>query len=180
MAVSPSTAAYYGAPPGWVGRDVAVQWDADHLLDPRTGQLLRELRRQERGRHRFAPGDEPWRTPPSVAKLLARASQAGPHLGELCTLIHHRDGIVAVRRILGLLALAKRYGVAVVEDACATALAVGLPEYRFIRRYLERRPVAPLILRQVDPLIRELSRQRRSRRPQRRTQDRPGRSHSGC
>jgi transposase len=152
-------AAYYGAPPGWVGRDIAVQWDADHvrLLDPTTGQLLRELRRQERGRHRFAPGDEPRRTPPSVAKLLARASQAGRHLGELCALIHHRDGLVAVRRILGLLALGKRYGAAVVEDACATALAVGLPEYRFVRRYLERRPAAPLTLRQVDPLIRELT-----------------------
>jgi hypothetical protein len=29
------------------------------------------------------PGDEPWRTPPSVAKLLARASQADPHLRAL-------------------------------------------------------------------------------------------------
>jgi transposase len=42
-------AAYYGAPPGWIGRKVLVQWDAMfvRLLDPRTGQLLREhLRRQ--------------------------------------------------------------------------------------------------------------------------------------
>ena len=29
--------------------------------------------------------------------------------------------------------------------------------YRFLRRYLERRPAAPLTLRQVDPLIRQLS-----------------------
>jgi hypothetical protein len=29
-------------------------------------------------------------------------------------------------------------------------------EYRFVRRYLERSPQAPLTLRQVDPLIREL------------------------
>ena len=28
--------------------------------------------------------------------------------------------------------------------------------YRFVRRYLERSPQAPLTLRQVDPLIREL------------------------
>jgi hypothetical protein len=37
-------AAYYGAPPGWIGRQVDVQWDAMYvrLLDPRTGQLLRE------------------------------------------------------------------------------------------------------------------------------------------
>ncbi len=30
-------------------------------------------------------------------------------------------------------------------------------EYRFVRRYLERRPQAPLTLQQVDPLIRELT-----------------------
>ena len=44
-------AAYYGAPPGWIGRRVQVQWDAHQvrLLDPRTGQLLREHLRQARG-----------------------------------------------------------------------------------------------------------------------------------
>jgi transposase len=37
-------AAYYGAPPGWIGRMVRVQWDDIfvRLLDPKTGQLLRE------------------------------------------------------------------------------------------------------------------------------------------
>jgi len=47
-------AAYYGAPPGWIGRHVQVQWNTTHvrLLNPVTGQLLREHLRQERGRHR--------------------------------------------------------------------------------------------------------------------------------
>ena len=35
-----------------------------------------------------------------------------------------------------------------------------LPEYRFVRRYLERTPQAPLSLKQVDPLIRELTQYR--------------------
>jgi len=37
-------AAYYSAPPGWIGRRVRVQWDSRQvrLLDPKTGQLLRE------------------------------------------------------------------------------------------------------------------------------------------
>src|SRR5437868_14364642 len=37
-------AAYYGAPPGWIGRLLNVQWDDlwVRLLDPRTGQLLPE------------------------------------------------------------------------------------------------------------------------------------------
>ena len=44
-------AAYYSAPPGWIGRSVKVQWDGHvvRVLDPRTGQLLREHRSQERG-----------------------------------------------------------------------------------------------------------------------------------
>jgi hypothetical protein len=36
------------------------------------------------------------------------------------------------------------------------ALELGVSEYRFVRRILERSPQAPLSLRQVDPLIREL------------------------
>jgi transposase len=48
-------AAYYGAPPGWIGRRVTVQWDVRHvrLLNPSTGQLLREHLRQARGGHRI-------------------------------------------------------------------------------------------------------------------------------
>ena len=43
-----------------------------------------------------------------------------------------------------------------VDEACATALDMGVPDYRFVRRYLERNPQLPLSLRQIDPLIREL------------------------
>jgi transposase len=37
-------AAYYSAPPGWIGRSVSVQWDGRvvRVLDPRSGLLLRE------------------------------------------------------------------------------------------------------------------------------------------
>jgi DNA replication protein DnaC len=43
---------------------------------------------------------------------------------------------------------------AATEDACAVALEMGVRQYRFVRRYLERTP--QLSLRHVDPLIREL------------------------
>ena len=56
-----------------------------------------------------------------------------------------------------LLALAKKHGPAVVEEACAVALEIGVSNYRFVHRYLERGPQLPLSLRQVDPLIRELT-----------------------
>jgi len=150
--------AYYGAPPGYIGRRVPVQWDARcvRLLDPKTGQLLREHLRQERGRHRVREEDKPARTPQSTEVILRRARAAGPHIGSICEHIHRQDGELGVRRLLGVLSLAKKYGVAVVDDACAAALEAGAPTYRFLRRYLERRPALQLTLRQVDPLIRQL------------------------
>ena len=71
--------------------------------------------------------------------------------------MHREHGEVAVRRIQGVLSLAKKYGVARVDDACAAALEIGACEYHFVRRYLERYPQLPLSLRQVDPLIRQLT-----------------------
>ena len=35
-----------------------------------------------------------------------------------------------------------------------------MPTYRFVLKYVERRPPVPLTLRQVDPLIRQLTRYR--------------------
>jgi transposase len=151
--------AYYAPPPGWLGRQVAVQWDEHHvrLLDPTTGLLLREHRRQLRGRHAIHPEDRPPRTPPTTLTLLARTARAGQHIGTLCEGIHRRDGELGIRRILGVLALAKKHGAVVVEEACAAALELGVAEYRFVRRYVERQAPAPLTLRQVDPLIRQLT-----------------------
>src|SRR5437867_1130324 len=152
-------AAYYGAPPGWIGQRLSVQWNAlqVRLLDPATGQLLREHRRAPRGWHRMQDADRPARTPPTTVRLLARAQGAGPHIGAVCAQIHQQDGVAGVRRVLGVLALAKVHGPAVVDDAAKAALDLGVPTYRFLRRYLERRLPVPLTLRQVDPLIRQLT-----------------------
>jgi transposase len=149
--------AYYGLPPGWIGRLVKVQWDQLHLriLHPETHQLVREHIRQTPGRYRINNEDYPKKTPFSTVQLLARAARAGSHIGQLCEAIHHDQGEPGIRRILGVLSLAKKYGVGAVEDACAAALELGVREYRFVRRYLDRRP--QLTLRQVDPLIRELT-----------------------
>jgi transposase len=151
-------AAYYGAPPGWLGRKVQAQWDELHvrILDPKTGLLLREHLRTRRGFHRIQDRDQPRRTPQSTQTLLLRAQRAGRHIGVLCEQIHRNEREPGVRRILGVLALARKHGSAVVEDAAQAALEMGAPSYRFVRRYLERRPPVPLTLRQVDPLIRQL------------------------
>ncbi len=152
-------AAYYSAPPGWIGRSVKVQWDGQvvRVLDPRTGQLLREHRRQERGGYRIPDHDKPAKTPRSTEQLLTRCGQIGAHLGALAAQTYRRDGPEAIRRIMGLTGLARKYGAALTDDACAAALESGLPAnpYGFVRRWLERRP--QLTLRQVDPIIRQLT-----------------------
>jgi len=152
-------AAYYGAPPGWISRRVQVQWDDHHvrLLNPHTGELLREHLRHARGGHRIKDEDRPKQTPLTTQQLLLRAAVAGPHIGTLCHTLHRTEGEAAVRRILGVLALAKKYGAASADDACSMALESGICTYRFVRRYLERNPQLPLSLRQVDPLIRQLT-----------------------
>lgn len=148
--------AYYGVPPGHLGRRVRVQWDALHvrILSMQTGQLLREHLRTSPGRRRMEPEDRPSTTPPTTLEVLARAHRAGNAIGAVCAEMHRREGEVAVRRIQGLLALARKQGVALVEEACVLALDIGSPNYRFVRRYLEKHPV--LALKQVDELIRPL------------------------
>ena len=155
-------AAYYGAPPGWIGRQVSVQWDSMYvrLLDPRTGELLREHLGQKRGGHRIRDEDRPKRTPQATHQLLARAHKAGANIGVVCDAIYHRQAEAGIRRIMGMLSLAKNYGSAACDQACAAALELGVSEYQFVRRYLERSPQTPLSLRQVDPLIRELTQYR--------------------
>jgi hypothetical protein len=152
-------AAFYSTPPGWIGRNVKVQWDGRvvRVIHPRTGQLLREHLSQQRGGYRIPDEDKPARTPPSTQQLLARCGKIGPHLGAVAQQIYLRDGVVAIRRILGLASLARRHGAALTDEACAAALECGLPAnpYQFVRRWLERKP--PLTLRQVDPMIRQLT-----------------------
>ena len=150
-------AAYYSTPPGWIGKLVRVQWDDLHvrILDPKIYQLLREHVRQQRGRHRIHPEDNPRKTPPTTVQLLARATQAGTQIGAFCQQIHHHRGEAGIRRIQGVLALIKRFGPAATEDACSTALELRIYEYRFVRVYLERRPQPAL--KHIDPLIRELT-----------------------
>ena len=152
-------AAYYGAPPGWIGQRVQVQWNDLHvrLIAPRTGQLLREHLRAPRGWHRIDDADRPARTPASTVALLGRAATAGPHIGTVCQHIHAEGTAHGVRQMLGVLALAKKHGAAVVDDAAKAAIEIGVLSYRFVRKYVERRPPVPLTLRQVDPLIRQLT-----------------------
>lgn len=152
-------AAYYSAPPGWIGRDVKVQWDGHRVrvLDPGAGQLLREHLHQQRGGYRIPDEDKPPHALRSTQQLFARCGKIGPHVAAVAEQMYRQQGPVAIRRIQGLFGLARKHGAALTDDGCAAALEVGLPgnPYRFVRRWLERRP--QLTLRQIDPIIRQLT-----------------------
>jgi hypothetical protein len=60
-----------------------------------------------------------------VSQLLWRAGRAGTHIGTLCNLIYNQLGEPGVRRVFGILSLAKKFGTAAVEDARAVALEMG-------------------------------------------------------
>ena len=152
-------AAYDSVPPGWISQRVSVQWNDVHVrvLDPRTGALLREHLCTRRGHHRVAEPDRPTRTPAKLVALLDVARTAGPSIGALCDHIHTTEGVLAPRRILGVLALARQHGPALTDDAAHFALEAGAPSYRFLRRYLERVKMPAVTLTQVDPLIRQLT-----------------------
>jgi hypothetical protein len=107
--------------------------------------------------NRLRDEDRPKRTPLGTVQLLARAATAGPAHRQFSQTLHERQAEAAVRRIQGILSFIKKYGVARMDEACAAALELEAYDYRFIRRYLERNSQPPLSLRQVDPLIRQLT-----------------------
>jgi len=117
-------------------------------------RCIRQHVRAPRGWHRIDDADRPSRTPAKTLAALSAAHHAGPAIGVVCDHIHEHEGVGGVRRILGVLALAKKHGRRRRRRRQA-ALDLGVPTYHFIRRYLERRP--PVTLRQIDPLIRQLT-----------------------
>lgn len=154
--------AYYAAPPGMIARVVPVQWDEHivRILDPKTRLLLREHLVQLPGGYRTPEQDKPAKTPKTTEQLLARAMHAGRDIGLVCNEIHSNGGETSVRLILGVLSLTKRFGPATANAACGVALAMGVPTYRFVRTYLEKHPSPHVTLKQIDPLIRELTQYR--------------------
>jgi hypothetical protein len=113
--------------------------------------------RQEPGRYRTAREYLPKRTPSTTLQLLAMAAHAGKSIGAVCTAIHRDKGELGVKGTPRRTRVAAPARVVAVEDARAAALEMGFPTYRFVRHYLEHQPRPPMALRQIDPLIRELT-----------------------
>ena len=148
--------AYYPVPPSMTG-PLAVQWDELHVrvLAPETHTLLVEHERVPPGEHvlsRKRPRYQP------LQALLTESSRHGAAVGTLCNILAQEAEVEQARReIRGVLQFARRHGSGPLIKACSAALDFGVPTYRFIRNYIKHHPGAPLSLRQIDPLIRELT-----------------------
>jgi transposase len=150
--------AYYAVPPGWIGRDVHVRWDTRcvRVIDPQTGQLLREHLRTKDGFFRVDPKDRSPRTPPQIEQLLRRAHVAGKHVGALCVRIEQQRHQYGARQILGILSLVKKRGFAAVDECCRIALEVDVANYRIVARLANRPRDEQDVLQQTHDLIRQL------------------------
>jgi hypothetical protein len=86
-------AAYYSAPPGWIGRQIHVQWNDSQvrLIGQGSGQLLRGHLRQQRGRYRIHEEDLRKEMPPLTYGLLRRGEIAGPHIGVPCQVMYRNQ-----------------------------------------------------------------------------------------
>ena len=84
------------------------------LIDPRTGQLLREHLGQKRGGHRIRDEDRPKRTPQHTHQLLARAHKVrAPTSAPSATRSTIARPRPASAAPMGMLSLAGQYGSAV-------------------------------------------------------------------
>ena len=86
--------------------------------------------------------------PRGTQDLLLRAERAGEHIGRLAEEIYGQEKEYGVRRILGVLSLARKYGARRRRRRLRRGARACLPTYRFVRRYLERHPPVQLSLRQ--------------------------------
>ena len=151
--------AYYSTPPGWIGQRVHVQWDKVRVrvLSPNTGELLREHFRQKPGAHRIHESDRSRKASEAIEHHLGKADVAGRSVGALCRSLVTKRGKYAIRHVLAVLSLVRRHGPDRIDHACAAALEVGAPTYRFVKKHLERQDNDAPRLQQVDELIRGLS-----------------------
>jgi hypothetical protein len=148
-------AAYYSAPPRYVGRKVIVHvgrlWL--RILDPTTHELVREFPiALHKGQRRTNDADRPKQTPPQVENLAIRIAGAGPGCGAFARGLVEDRGAVALRALFGMLDLLRRYEATAVESAFLFAATSGIASLRFVRTYLAHH-ATPAKLNTKHPII---------------------------
>jgi transposase len=157
--------AYYAVPPEYRAREVWVRWDGRlvRIFNERMQQIAVHAR-QEPGRFSTPPqyiaSEKISGVERGAAWLMERvASRLGPHSTAWAHAMIEARGVEGVRVLQGLLSLAGRHRVSVIEQACELALGYGAFYLRTIRSLIERHgPEQELLpLLSDHPIIRPMS-----------------------
>jgi transposase len=154
--------AYYSVPPEYVGRQVWVRWESRlvRVFNQRREQIAVHAL-SEPGR--FATDPNHLHSPHrrviqhSLEHLLDRARLIGQHTGSWAEAMIQQRGPIGTRVLHGLLALAQKHPVKVLEQAAQKALHHGTWRLKDLRALVEQTgPVPQLDFLETHPLIRPL------------------------
>jgi transposase len=157
--------AYYAVPPEYLARQVWVRWDGRlvRIYNDRMEQIALHPK-QEPGRfstpEQFISSRKISGVERGAAWLLARVtSRIGPRSTTWAEAVIQARGVESVRVLLGLLNLAGRHPVAVIERACEIAHGYGEYHLRTIRALLQRQAPQQDLLPFLSehPMIRPMS-----------------------
>lgn len=156
---------FYSVPHQYISQNVTVHYN-NHWIRVFDGfQLLVQHRPLSRkGSWVTVPGHKPSYAPIDREQAegwqCAKAKQIGPYCHRLVYKILCSDHPLAIRKTRGILALAKKYEPAVVEQSCECALGAGLMQYRAVANLCKQSvaagPENPNPLTQQHELIRRI------------------------
>jgi transposase len=157
--------AYYAVPPEYLARQVWVRWDGRlvRIYNDRMEQIALHAK-QEPGRfstpQQFISSKKISGVERGAAWLLARVtSRIGPRSTTWAEAVIQARGVESVRVLMGLLNLAGRHPVPVIERACEIAHGYGEYHLRTIRALLGRQAPQQDLLSFLSehPMIRPMS-----------------------
>jgi hypothetical protein len=135
--------ALYSAPKAYLGQRVQVRADAELVKLFHRGQLIKTHPRQRPGGRWTDPDDLPTEKSAyalrDLQKLIGQAAVHGENVGIYAErVLDHQLPWTRMRQVYRLLGLAKRYGSAACDAACARALEVDVVSVTKIASMLER------------------------------------------
>jgi transposase len=134
--------ALYSLPDRFVGKKLRARADRQTVRFYQNAVLVKTHPRQPRGGRSTDANDFPLHKRAyahrDIAFLIRQAESHGPSVGRLATILLD-DPLpwTRMRRVYALLGLARKYGAARTEEACAAALAVDMHDVRRLQRMLE-------------------------------------------
>jgi transposase len=157
--------AYYSVPPEYLGHTMWVRWDNRlvRIFNQRFELIATHIRRGPGG---FSTLDAHLhstkisRVERGAQELIDRAKVLGAAIGQWAEALHQQRGVTGIRPLLGLLSLAKKFPVAILDDACAAAHRHGAYRLRTVRQLAQNRldaTVEQAALLECHPLIRPLA-----------------------